>query len=75
MGTKNNPKNRAKGNDKTLYNGKEVTPVKFHGSNRGLPNMIAAVYAGTSDVIFNKNGKPISWKDIKNSADYASGEV
>jgi hypothetical protein len=68
MGTKNNPKNREKGGKKIIYNGKEVVPIKFYGSNRGLPNLIAAVYTGTSNVIFDKGGKPLSWHDVKNAA-------
>jgi len=72
MGTKNNPKNREKTTKKITYNGKEVSPVKFYGSNRGLPNIIAAVYSGTNNVVFNKDNIPLTWQEIK---DCSSNQV
>lgn len=63
MGTKNNPKNRAKAGKKKQFNGKEVEPVLYHGANCGHGKYIAAKYAG-GDLVVDESGKPVAYDQI-----------
>ncbi|MDA0902561.1 MAG: hypothetical protein O3B09_04035 [Proteobacteria bacterium] len=64
MGTKNNPKNRAKAAEKKKHNSKEVDPVLYHGTNAGHGKYISAKYSGTTDLVVDGNGRPIPWDNI-----------
>lgn len=64
MGTKNNPKNRAKAKEKKKFNGREVEPILFHGVNAGFGKYIAARYAGSNEIVRDKAGKPLPWDNM-----------
>jgi hypothetical protein len=66
MGTKNNPKNRAKAIEKRKYKGKEVEPVYYYGVHSGHGKYMSAKYAGTSQLVLNDSGKPINWDETSN---------
>lgn len=65
MGTKNNPKNRVKAVEKKKYNGKEVEPVLYCGSNVGHGKYIAAKYSGTTQLVLGAENKPLQWSEIE----------
>jgi hypothetical protein len=64
MGTKNNPKNRAKGAEKKKVNGKEVEPVYYFGMRIGHGKYMAAKYTGSSELVLGSNDKPLQWEEI-----------
>lgn len=64
MGTKNNPKNRAKTIEKKKHNGKEVEPVYYYGVHAGHGKYMAAKYIGSTEVAANESGKPLLWNEI-----------
>ncbi len=64
MGTKNNPKNRVKAQEKKKHNGKDVEPVFYHGVHAGHGKYMAAKYAGTTQLAVNQAGKPLQWEEI-----------
>jgi hypothetical protein len=64
MGTKNNPKNRAKGTKKKQYEGKDVEAALYYGMHNGHGKYVSAKYAGTTDMICDKNEKPLPWSEI-----------
>lgn len=63
MGTKNNPDNRGASAKGKTFDGKEVKPVKFIGSQIGLGTYIAAAY-DTGDMVIDTNGNPVPWDAI-----------
>ena len=64
MGTKNNPKNRAKGVEKKKHGGKEVDPVLYHGIHVGHGKYITGKYSGSNQIIIDENGRPLPWDNI-----------
>ncbi len=64
MGTKNNPKNRAKAIEKKKFNGKEVEPIYYYGVHAGHGKYMAAKYAGSSQLVTNAAHKPMQWDEI-----------
>lgn len=64
MGTKNNPKNRAKAIEKKKFDGKEVEPAYYYGVHAGHGKYMAFKYAGTSELVLDKNNKPLSWEEV-----------
>lgn len=64
MGTKNNPKNRAKNIEKKKFKGKEVEPVYYYGVRVGHGKYMAAKYAGTSQLVLNSDERPIPWDQL-----------
>jgi len=64
MGTKNNPKNRAKKVEKKKFNNKEVEPLFYYGVHAGHGKYVAAKYAGTTELVCNSANKPIPWEEI-----------
>jgi hypothetical protein len=64
MGTKNNPKNRVKNVEKKKFNGKEVEPIYYYGVHANHGKYMTAKYAGSSDMVVDKAGKPVNWDDI-----------
>ena len=68
MGTKNNPKNRAKAVEKKKFNGKEVEPIYYYGVHAGHGKYMAARYAGTStQLVVDATNKPITWSEVASS--------
>ncbi len=64
MGTKNNPKNRAKV-EKKKFNGKEIEPIYYHGVHVGHGKYMAARYVGTTiSLVVDANNKPLPWKAV-----------
>ena len=63
MGTKNNPKNRDKGANKAQYNGKDVEPIKYIGTNANHGSYMATKYSG-GDIVEDKDRKPMAWNLI-----------
>ena len=63
MGTKNNPKNRGNATKGKIMNGKELEPIEIIDPINGK-KFISAKVAKTNDIIFDKSGNPIKWKDI-----------
>ena len=61
MGTKNNPKNRAKAIEKKKHNGKDVEPAYYYGVHAGHGKYMAAKYAGSAELAVDKVGRPIQW--------------
>jgi hypothetical protein len=61
MGTKNNPKNRAKGIEKKKHDGKEIEPILYYGIHCGHGKYIAAKYSGSNNMICDENKKPTPW--------------
>ena len=53
MGTKNNPKNRAKNIEKKKFKGKEVEPVYYYGVRVGHGKYMAAKYANTTQLVLD----------------------
>ncbi len=64
MGTKNNPKNRAKGAEKKKYDGKEIEPIYYHGVHAGHGKYMAAKFAGSTNLVLNSSNKPLQWEEI-----------
>lgn len=64
MGTKNNPKNRAKAIEKKKFDGKEVEPAYYYGVHAGHGKYMAFKYVGTSELVLDKNNKPLSWEEV-----------
>lgn len=64
MGTKNNPKNRAKAIEKKKHDGKELEPILYYGVNAGHGKYVAAKYSGTTNMVSDENGKPIPWAEF-----------
>lgn len=64
MGTKNNPKNRAKNVEKITYEGKEIEPVFYHGKHAGHGNFIAARHVGSNSLVQDQNNIPMPWKKV-----------
>jgi hypothetical protein len=64
MGTKNNPKNRAKNIEKKKFNGKEVEPILYHGVHAGHGKYMSAKYAGSSQLVVDSTNKPLNWDQI-----------
>lgn len=63
MGTKNNPKNRAKV-EKKKFNGKEIEPVYFYGVHSGNGKFMAAKYSGTSQLVVDGSNRIMQWEEI-----------
>ncbi len=63
MGTKNNPKNRAKA-EKKKYNGKEVEPILYYGVHTGHGKYISAKYSGSTNLVVDSTGKPMPWDQV-----------
>ena len=57
MGTKNNPKNRAKV-EKKKFNGKDVEPVYFYGVHNSTGKFMAAKYKRTYSCNYRKSNIP-----------------
>jgi hypothetical protein len=65
MGTKNNPKNRGKNNQKRKFNGKEIEPVLYYGNAAGHGKYMAAKYIGTTQLVFLPNvTSPAEWSQL-----------
>lgn len=64
MGTKNNPKNRAKV-EKKKFNGKEIEPVYFYGVHAQSGKFMAAKYSGTTNLVTNQENKILQWEEIQ----------
>ena len=64
MGTKNNPKNRAKAVEKKSHDGKELDPILYYGIHSGHGKYIAARYSGTANLVSDNNGKPVPWDEL-----------
>ena len=65
MGTKNNPKNRAKGTKKKQFDGKDVEPILYNGTHIGHGKYIAAKFSGSTQLVTaSEEKKPISWDSI-----------
>jgi len=65
MATKNNPKNKGSAGSKKQYDGRDIEPIMYIGTYRGEGKYISAKFAKTPEIILDKDGKPIKWKDIK----------
>ncbi len=65
MGTKNNPKNRQAAAQKKTFDGKEIEPILYHGTNAGHGKYIAARYSGgPANLVVDENKRPIQWDEI-----------
>ena len=64
MGTKNNPKNRAKNVEKVIYEEKEIEPVFYHGKHAGHGNFMAARFVGSTSLVQDQTGTPLPWKKV-----------
>lgn len=64
MGTKNNPKNRAKAAEKKKHDGKELEPVLYCGTHAGHGKYVAAKYAGSNNLVCDEVGKPTPWAEF-----------
>jgi|TARA_Y100000389_G_C17400114_1_gene484844 hypothetical protein len=70
MGTKNNPKNRAKGVKKKTYFDKsknleiETNAVYYYGVHAGHGKYMAAKNSSSGDLIIDESGKPIPFDQI-----------
>lgn len=64
MGTKNNPKNRAKALERKKFGGKELEPILYYGMHKGHGKYVAAKYFGTADIVCDAVGKPIPWAEF-----------
>ena len=65
MGTKNNPKNRAKAAEKRKFNNREIEPALYHGVHAGHGKYMAARYCGSNELVVNSSGKPLQWSETK----------
>jgi hypothetical protein len=63
MGTKNNPKNRAKV-EKKKFNGKDVEPVYFYGVHNNTGKFMAAKYAGTTQLVTDEANRIMQWEEL-----------
>jgi len=68
MGTKNNPKNRGRGDNKKFQQGKELEPVKYYGKHAGHGNYIAGRVVKSNNMICDDSGKPLLWDEIVSDA-------
>lgn len=59
MGSKNNPQNRGKVEQKT-YDGKPVKPVLYIGSHTGHGKYMAVQF-DNGDMPTDESGKPVMW--------------
>ncbi len=64
MGTKNNPKNRAKASEKKKHDGKELEPILYYGIHSGHGKYVAAKYAGSTNIVCDESGKPVPWAEF-----------
>lgn len=64
MGTKNNPKNRVKNEEKRKFNGKEIEPVYYHGKHANHGNYMSAKYSNSVQLVVDENSKPLPWSQI-----------
>ena len=65
MGTKNNPKNRAKNIEKKKFKGKEIEPIYYYGVRVGHGKYMAAKYIGTTKLVFLPNvTSPAEWSQL-----------
>jgi hypothetical protein len=65
MGTKNNPKNRAKKLDKKRFNDKEIEPAYYYGVHAGHGKYMAAKFSGSTQLVLGQNDKPLQWDEIR----------
>lgn len=70
MGTKNNPKNRAKNSKKKVFFDKksnaeiETDAVYYYGVHAGHGKYMAAKNASSGELIIDESGKPIPYDQI-----------
>jgi len=68
MGTKNNPKNRAKNIEKKKFNGKEVEPIYYYGVGAGHGKYMAAKYISTTQLVLGADNVPLQWSQLDENA-------
>jgi hypothetical protein len=68
MGTKNNPKNRAKNIEKKKFKGKEVEPIYYYGVRVGHGKYMAAKYISTTQLVLGADNRPIQWSQLDENA-------
>jgi hypothetical protein len=68
MGTKNNPKNRAKNIEKKKFNGKEVEPIYYYGVRVGHGKYMAAKYINTTQLVLGADNRPMQWSQLDENA-------
>ena len=68
MGTKNNPKNRAKNIEKKKFKGKEVEPIYYYGVRVGHGKYMAAKYINTTQLVLGADNIPLQWSQLDENA-------
>ena len=68
MGTKNNPKNRAKNIEKKKFKGKEVEPIYYYGVRVGHGKYMAAKYINTTQLVLGADNVPLQWSQLDENA-------
>lgn len=49
---------------KKQFNGKDVDPILYYGVHVGHGKYVSAKFSGTSDLVCDEAGKPLSWDHI-----------
>ena len=68
MGTKNNPKNRAKNIEKKKFKGKEIEPIYYYGVGAGHGKYMAAKYISTTQLVLGADNVPLQWSQLDENA-------
>ena len=68
MGTKNNPKNRAKNIEKKKFKGKEIEPIYYYGVGAGHGKYMAAKYISTTQLVLGADNIPLQWSQLDENA-------
>jgi hypothetical protein len=68
MGTKNNPKNRAKNIEKKKFKGKDVEPIYYYGVGAGHGKYMAAKYISTTQLVLGADNVPLQWSQLDENA-------
>ena len=68
MGTKNNPKNRAKNIEKKKFKGKDVEPIYYYGVGAGHGKYMAAKYISTTQLVLGADNIPLQWSQLDENA-------
>ncbi len=68
MGTKNNPKNRAKNIEKKKFKGKDVEPIYYCGVRIGHGKYMAAKYISTTQLVLGADNVPLQWSQLDENA-------
>jgi hypothetical protein len=49
---------------KKKFDGKEIDPIFYYGVHAGHGKYVSAKFAGTSNLVCDKSGKPVIWDQV-----------